>query len=113
MSKKNKKYYTFSSVLADVIKKERIKQNFDQGKFAKLMGLSQASYSRLETGKAVYNANQFALACLILFCSPVTIIRRTLTRIDKLKADGFEPLPGHRKNANKNTKKVRYDKSNR
>ncbi len=45
---------SFSAVLGVVIANHRKRQLIDQAPFAAKMGLSQASYSRLESGKAVF-----------------------------------------------------------
>ena len=46
---------SFSAVLGVVIANHRKLKMIDQAPFAARMGLSQASYSRLESGKAVFS----------------------------------------------------------
>lgn len=49
---------SYSAVLGVVLSSLRRERGLEQGKMAQKMGLSQASYSRLESGKSSFSVNQ-------------------------------------------------------
>lgn len=53
---------TYSALLGQIIGLLRQQRGFDQTVLAKALGLSQASYSRLEGGKALWSVDQLMLA---------------------------------------------------
>jgi len=63
------------------------------------MGLSQPSYSRLESGKSVFSLDQMFMACDVLNISTEEIIKRVNRYIRHLQADGITVVPNKRANA--------------
>ena len=56
----------YTQLASAMIKRKRLMLNIQQGDFSKLMGLSQATYSRLETGAHKYSFDQVIKATEIL-----------------------------------------------
>lgn len=57
---------SYSAVLGVVLSTLRKQRGLEQGQMAEKMGLSQASYSRLETGKSTFSVNQMFQAAEVL-----------------------------------------------
>lgn len=68
---------TFSALLGQIIGSLRQQRGLEQTTLADALGLSQASYSRLEGGKALWSIDQLMLAARRL-AVPVTDIIRIL-----------------------------------
>lgn len=66
---------------------------------ANRMGLSQASYSRLEGGKATFSIDQVFLVADALKISPSELFQRVCTTIGKLEAEQFGVVAQQRSNA--------------
>ncbi len=73
---------SFSAVLGVVIANHRKLKMIDQAPFAARMGLSQASYSRLESGKAVFSIEHLYQVAEILEVSA----QQLLEEVDRYRA---------------------------
>lgn len=73
---------SFSAVLGVVIANHRKLKRLDQAPFAAQMGLSQASYSRLESGRAVFSIEHLYKVAEILGVPP----QQLLSEVDRAKA---------------------------
>jgi len=97
-----KKLASFSSVLGVVIANKRKELGIDQGDFAAQLGLSQASYSRLESGKSTFSVDQMfgcAKAINVSVTNLVAAVENTVNQLEE-KQDIKVKIPP-RGNANK------------
>lgn len=94
---------TYSAVLGLVLSTERKKRGMEQGEMASLMGLSQASYSRLESGKATFNFDQMYQAAAALGLSASALVAEVDRYCAHLSSENItvEALP--RRNASGNS----------
>ncbi len=90
---------TYSAVLGVVLSNRRQELGIEQEEMAAKMGLSQPSYSRLESGKSVFSLDQMFMACDVLNISTEEIIKRVNRYIRHLQADGITVVPNKRANA--------------
>jgi transcriptional regulator with XRE-family HTH domain len=73
---------SISAVLGVVIANQRVIKHVDQAAVAAQMGLSQASYSRLESGKAVFSVEHLFRLSEILQTTPQAL----LDEVDRYRA---------------------------
>jgi transcriptional regulator with XRE-family HTH domain len=90
---------TYSAVLGVVLSNARKQQGVEQGEMAERMGLSQASYSRLEGGKSAFSVDQLYMAAGALKVNPEEVTSRLNNTIAELRSGGVEVLPLMRGNA--------------
>ena len=90
---------TFSAVLGVVLSGLRQEKNIEQGEFSQRMGLSQASYSRLESGKATFSVDQMFLAANALDIDNVELLNRLNNTIENLLGNGVNVFAQARKNS--------------
>lgn len=90
---------TFSAVLGVVLANARKQEGVEQGDMAGRMGLSQASYSRLESGKSAFSVDQLYLAAEALALTAEDITVRLNNTVEKLRAGGVQVVPLMRGNA--------------
>lgn len=76
---------SYSAVLGVVLSALRKEAGLEQGQMAKNMGLSQASYSRLESGKSTFSVNQMFQAASALGVSREELFRRLNSTIAYLE----------------------------
>ncbi|RBO82660.1 helix-turn-helix domain-containing protein [Marinomonas aquiplantarum] len=100
---------TYSAILGVVLSNLRKQQSIEQGKMAELMGLSQASYSRLEAGKATFSIDQMYQAAIALNVSMTDIVGRIETYSKELKAQGYAVEPQIRGNTTQASKSESSD----
>lgn len=86
----NTEQTTYSAVLGVVLASLRKERTIEQGDLAKLMGLSQASYSRLEGGKSSFSVDQMFQATLALDISGEELSQRLNNTVAQLQANGIE-----------------------
>ena len=97
---KNQKV-TYSAVTGLVIANERKQKGLEQNDMADALGLSQASYSRLESGKATFSIDQVYLASRKIEVPMDELIAKTQKYCNELMNQGIE-VEGHiRGNASK------------
>jgi len=89
---------TYSAVLGVVLANLRKRLNVDQKEMAGRMGLSQASYSRLEGGKSSFSVDQMFQAAAALGIEGDELNRQLNGTVLQLKANGIEVLPQLRGN---------------
>jgi transcriptional regulator with XRE-family HTH domain len=90
---------TFSAVLGVVLSGLRQEKNIEQGEFSQLMGLSQASYSRLESGKATFSVDQMFMAAKALKIENVELLDRLNNTIENLVNNNVNVFSQARKNS--------------
>ena len=90
---------TFSAVLGVVLANLRREKGIEQGEMSKRMGVSQASYSRLESGKSSFSVDQLYLAAQSLGISGAELTRRLNNAIQQLNANGVPVIAPLRGNA--------------
>lgn len=81
---------TYSAVLGLVLTNARKEQGIEQGDMAERMGLSQASYSRLEGGKSAFSVDQLYMAAGALNIGPEAITSRLNNTINELRSNGVQ-----------------------
>ena len=90
---------TFSAVLGVVLSGLRKEKNIEQKDFSQLMGLSQASYSRLEGGKATFSVDQMFMAADALDIEYGELSDRLNNTIENLANNGVRVFAQARKNS--------------
>lgn len=89
---------TYSAVLGVVLANLRKAVFIEQGDMAGRMGLSQASYSRLEGGKSAFSVDQMFQAAIALGLSAEELNQRLNNTISRLQANGVLVVPQLRGN---------------
>jgi len=77
----------------------RQEKNIEQGEFSQLMGLSQASYSRLESGKSTFSVDQMFMAAKALDIENIELLDRLNNTIENLVNNDVEVFAQARKNS--------------
>lgn len=90
---------SYSSVLGVLLAGMRDEQSIDQAEMAERMGLSQASYSRLEGGKSSFSMDQMFQAAAALGVSEAYLAERLTRTVTMLRANGHEVVSQARANA--------------
>ena len=90
---------TFSAVLGVVLSGLRQEKNIEQGEFSRRMGLSQASYSRLESGKATFSVDQMFMAANALDIENAELLERLNNTIKNLLDNDVNVFAQARKNS--------------
>lgn len=109
-----KELTSFSAVLGAVIAYTRKSQNIEQEEMANKMGLSQASYSRLESGRSSFSVDQMFQSAdalnmnyqqlLELFISTIECLRKNKIIVKaQLRGSTTEIKCQNRKNTNPDT----------
>jgi transcriptional regulator with XRE-family HTH domain len=84
---------TYSAVLGVVLANIRKRKGVDQKEMADRMGLSQASYSRLEGGKSAFSVDQMFQAATALGLSGDELNRQLNATIMHLETNGISVVP--------------------
>ncbi len=92
---------TFSAVLGVVLANLRKVKGIEQGEMAKKMGVSQASYSRLESGKSSFSVDQLYLAAQALEIDGPELTHRLNNAVQQLNVNGVPVIAPLRGNATK------------
>lgn len=90
---------TYSAVLGQVLSNLRKVRGLEQGEVADKMGLTQASYSRLEGGKATFSVDQMYQASAALGLTGSELIVELESYIKHLELDGVAVEPQVRSNS--------------
>lgn len=89
---------TYSAVLGVVLSNLRQEIGLDQKLMADRMGLSQASYSRLEGGKSAFSVDQVYQAGEALGLDGQQITMRLNNTVSSLRSNGIQVVPQIRGN---------------
>tara|TARA_R100000789_G_scaffold100247_1_gene109436 strand:+ start:5576 stop:5953 length:378 start_codon:yes stop_codon:yes gene_type:complete len=92
---------TFSAVLGVVLANLRKVKGIEQGEMAMKMGVSQASYSRLESGKSSFSVDQLYLAAQALEIDGAELTQRLNNAVKQLNVNGVPVIAPLRANATK------------
>ncbi|MFW8630077.1 helix-turn-helix domain-containing protein [Vibrio natriegens] len=79
------KMVSYSSILGVVVANKRKELGIEQSVLAKNMGLSQASYSRLESGKSTFSVDQMFECAKALGISPDELFSSVVNTVNNLK----------------------------
>ncbi|HEY9029770.1 MAG TPA: helix-turn-helix transcriptional regulator [Kangiella sp.] len=90
---------TYSAVLGVVLRNLRLERGIEQSDMAEQMGLSQASYSRLEGGKSSFTVDQMFQAANAIGIGAEELNQRLNGTISRLQASGLSVIPQVRGNA--------------
>ena len=90
---------SYSAVLGVLLANIRREKGLEQSKVAEKMGLSQASYSRLESGSSSFSVDQMFLAAEAVGVSSAELTDRLNKTINRLRASGVKIVAGLRGNA--------------
>ncbi|MFC3679100.1 helix-turn-helix domain-containing protein [Bacterioplanoides pacificum] len=94
----NAEQTSYSAVLGVVLSNLRKERRIEQGEMAARMGLSQASYSRLESGKSAFSIDQMYQAASALGIDESEITTRLNSTVIQLNANGVRVVPQLRGN---------------
>jgi len=89
---------SYSAVLGVVLSNLRKRVGMEQGDMAARMGLSQASYSRLESGKSTFSMDQMYQAAEALGISGPELVQQLENTTANLRLNGVEVVPQVRGN---------------
>ncbi len=89
---------TYSAVLGVVLANARTIQGIEQKDMAERMGLSQASYSRLEGGKSAFSVDQMFQSATALGVAGDELTRQLNATVHQLQNNGVTVLPQLRSN---------------
>lgn len=103
----NTEQTTFSAVLGVVLSNLRAEYGIEQADMANRMGLSQASYSRLESGKSTFTVDQMYQAAAAFGLSGQQLTERLNQMVGVLEANNARVVPQVRGN----TMQARADSS--
>lgn len=95
----NKEQTSYSAVLGAVLASQRNQNGIEQSVMAARMGLSQASYSRLESGRSAFTVDQMFQAALALNMDSREFIENFNRTLNRLKVNGVEVKPQIRSNS--------------
>ena len=99
----NDKLTSFSSVLGVVIANKRKELGIEQTDLSKALGLTQASYSRLESGKSTFSVDQMFICSKAMNVSVLDIISAVEKTVKNLESNQVVqvkmPPRGNAKNA--------------
>jgi transcriptional regulator with XRE-family HTH domain len=97
---------TYSAVLGVILSNLRKQYGKEQSDVAEKMGLSQASYSRLESGKATFSVDHLYQAANALGLPEDEIMSRMNATISQLKNNGVNVQANARANSGRGGIKV-------
>ncbi|GIU35988.1 helix-turn-helix domain-containing protein [Shewanella schlegeliana] len=97
---------TYSAVLGSIIASRRKALIKEQAEIAAQLGISQASYSRLESGKSSMSTDQIFLTCNALQISPSELFMHVEKSIDSLKSNGYRVIAQTRGSLESDTGKI-------
>lgn len=92
---------SYSAVLGVVLSNLRKSMGIEQGEMAERMGLSQPSYSRLESGKSAFSVDQMFQAANALDVSLEELNTRLIQNIRQLQANDIKVIQPARGNTAK------------
>jgi len=81
---------TYPAILGQVIEQKRKEMKLGQSDLAKAMGISQPSWSRIEKGQSVINAEQLNSVAEVFGEEPHTLLSRVDERVNLLKNGGVD-----------------------
>lgn len=81
------KLVSYSSVLGVVLANKRKELNIEQNVMAEKMGLSQASYSRLESGKSTFSVDQMFECAKALNIPVEQLFKSVINTVDNLQSN--------------------------
>lgn len=84
----SEKITSYSSILGVVVSNKRLERGIDQADIADKMGLSQASYSRLESGKSSFSVDQMFECANALELSVEDLLSLVVNTVGNLKLSG-------------------------
>ncbi|KUI97519.1 helix-turn-helix domain-containing protein [Vibrio sp. MEBiC08052] len=79
------KMVSYSSILGVVVANKRKELGIEQSALAEKMGLSQASYSRLESGKSTFSVDQMFECAKALGIGPSELFSSVVNTVNNLK----------------------------
>ncbi|TMX36605.1 helix-turn-helix transcriptional regulator [Vibrio sp. Hep-1b-8] len=79
------KMVSYSSILGVVVANKRKELDIEQSVLAEKMGLSQASYSRLESGKSTFSVDQMFECAKALRIAPDELFNSVVNTVNNLK----------------------------
>lgn len=83
---------TYPAVLGQVLARKRAAKNLDQEEIAKLVGVSQPTWSRIERGETPINVSMLAQTATVLQISPSSILKEAEKAVDGLNRVGVKVL---------------------
>lgn len=100
------KQTTFSAVLGSIVSNCRKANGQEQSEIADTLGISQASYSRLESGKSSMTTDQIFLVSKSLGLVPSELLIQVENSVQALEASGCKVIPQLRGDQNRDSGKL-------
>jgi transcriptional regulator with XRE-family HTH domain len=95
----NQNLTTFSGALGAFVRSKRTELNLEQSDLANALGLSQASYSRIEAGKANISVDHMCQIAKALNISYGAFMTSYANYVERLEENGVEVIPAQRGNS--------------
>lgn len=84
---------TYSAVLGSIVANSRKAQGKEQADIATILGITQASYSRLESGKSSMTTDQIFLVSNALGMRPSELLLQVENSVQALESSGYKVIP--------------------
>lgn len=97
---------TYSAVLGSIVANNRKILGKEQSEIANALGITQASYSRLESGKSSMTTDQIFLVSRTLEMQPSQLLAKVEGSVEALESSGYKVIPQLRGNQSDNVGKV-------
>jgi len=102
----SEKKTTYSAVIGSIVSNSRKSLGKEQSEIAAVLGITQASYSRLESGKSSMTTDQIFLISKALQLTPSSLLLQVENSIKALESNGFIVVPQLRGSNTDNAGKV-------
>ena len=89
-SKSLRNIVSYPAIVGQVLSKLRKNNKFEQADFAKIIGVTQSTLSRIETGASALTIEQLAMAADELYVTPAYILELADESVQDLQRQGIE-----------------------
>ena len=100
------KQTTYSAVLGSIVTNCRKANGQEQSDIAEILGITQASYSRLESGKSSMTTDQIFLVSNAVGLLPSELLAQVENSVQALNSSGYKVIPQLRGDQNRDSGKV-------
>ena len=89
-SKSLRNIVSYPAIVGQVLSKLRKNDKFEQADFAKIIGVTQSTLSRIETGASALTIEQLAMAADELYVTPAYVLELADESVQDLQRQGIE-----------------------
>lgn len=89
-SKSLRNIVSYPAIVGQVLSKLRKNNKFEQADFAKIIGVTQSTLSRIETGASALTIEQLAMAADELYVTPAYVLELADESVQDLQRQGIE-----------------------